>query len=170
MQSLPTSYLFQTRKYIYVNANLSSSHLLLPPLCPCFIYMFRYLVLYYSIHFIYPPPYFQIVVTFLKIYSFICFWLSWPLLLCTGFLQLWRVGAVLHAMCGLLIGVAQHRLEACGLQSLASEVVMQGLSCSEACGIFPDQGLNRLPLHLQGRFLTTGPPGSPVVTFGISLL
>ena len=44
-----------------------------------------------------------------------------------------------------------------------------GLSCSMACGIFPDQGSNPSPLHWQvdsffffflaGGFLTTVPPG-----------
>ena len=35
-----------------------------------------------------------------------------------------------------------------------------GLSCSAACGIFPDQGLNPCPLHWQAdSFLTTAPPG-----------
>ena len=40
------------------------------------------------------------------------------------------------------------------LRSMASRragsvVVAHGLSCSAACGIFPDQGLNRCPLHWQ---------------------
>ena len=34
-----------------------------------------------------------------------------------------------------------------------------GLSCSAACGIFPDQGSNPCPPALAGGFLTTGPPG-----------
>ena len=38
-----------------------------------------------------------------------------------------------------------------------SLVVVHGLSCSEACGIFPDQGSNLHSAVLQGRFLTTGP-------------
>ena len=32
------------------------------------------------------------------------------------------------------------------------------LSCSAACGIFPDQGSNMCPPALAGRFLTTAPP------------
>ena len=36
-----------------------------------------------------------------------------------------------------------------GLQSAGSVVVVYGLSCSAACGIFPDQGLNPCPLHWQ---------------------
>ena len=36
-----------------------------------------------------------------------------------------------------------------GLQSLGSVAVEYSLSCSMACGIFPDQGLNLCPLHWQ---------------------
>ena len=35
------------------------------------------------------------------------------------------------------------------LQSLGSIVVLHGLSCSTACGIFPDQGSNWCPPHCQ---------------------
>ena len=60
--------------------------------------------------------------------------------------------------------VAQHRLQARGLQQLwhagsvvvahglqnaGSVVVAHRLSCSVACGIFPDQGSNLCPLHWQ---------------------
>ena len=45
------------------------------------------------------------------------------------------------------------------LQSTGSVVVLHGLSCSVAHGILLDQGSN--PCPLQGRFLTTGPPGKP---------
>ena len=38
---------------------------------------------------------------------------------------------------------------ALGFQSAVSVVVVHGLSCSAACGIFPDQGLNPCPLHCQ---------------------
>ena len=34
-----------------------------------------------------------------------------------------------------------------GLQSTGSVVVAHGLSCSEVCGIFLDQGSNLYPLH-----------------------
>ena len=40
----------------------------------------------------------------------------------------------------------------CGARALgtwASVVVAHGLSCSAACGIFPDQGSNPCPLHWQ---------------------
>ena len=47
-----------------------------------------------------------------------------------------------------------------GLQGTGSLVVVLGLSCWPACGIFPDQGLNRCPLHSK-EDSTTGPPGKP---------
>ena len=49
-----------------------------------------------------------------------------------------------------------------GLWSTGSVVVAHGLSCSVACGIFPDQGSNLLSLALVGGFFTTEPPGKPV--------
>ena len=45
------------------------------------------------------------------------------------------------------------------LQSTASVVVAQGLSCLNACGIFLDQESNLCPPALAGRFLTTRPSG-----------
>ena len=51
-----------------------------------------------------------------------------------GLQQLWHVGSV----------VVAHRL-----QSIGSVIVAHGLSCSVACGIFPDQGSNPCPLHRQ---------------------
>ena len=47
------------------------------------------------------------------------------------------------------------------LLSTSSVVVAHGLSCSMACGIFPDQGLNPCLLHWQGNSLPLSPQGSP---------
>ena len=58
---------------------------------------------------------------------------------------------------------AGHRLQVhqCQrLQRAGSVVVAHGLSCSAACGTFPDEGSN-WSFALQGWFLTTGPPGKP---------
>ena len=60
--------------------------------------------------------------------------------------------------------VAEHRLEERRLQKLehvGSVVVVHGLSCSMACGIFPDQGLNLYPLHWQVNSSTVNHQGSP---------
>ena len=52
-----------------------------------------------------------------------------------------------------------------GLQGTGSTLVAHRLSCSTACGTFPDQGSNWCHLHLQCRFLTTGPREPSVCTF-----
>ena len=53
-----------------------------------------------------------------------------------------RGGLLFIAVCGLLTEVRAQALECAGLVAEA-----QGLSCSEACGIIPDQGSNLCPLH-----------------------
>ena len=75
--------------------------------------------------------------------------------------------------------VAEHGLQACGLQQLwymgsvvvarrlqstGSVVVVHGLSCSVACGIFPDQGSNPCPLHWQADSQPLCHQGSPNLT------
>lgn len=45
------------------------------------------------------------------------------------------------------------------LENLGSVAVLYGLSCSTACGIFPDQGSNPCVLYWQADFFTTEPPG-----------
>ena len=66
-------------------------------------------------------------VGFFKIY----FWLCW----------------VFVAACGLSLVVASAGYSL--LRCAGSVVVAHGLSCSAACGIFPDQGSNPCPLHWQ---------------------
>ena len=68
---------------------------------------------------------------------FIYFWLhSVFVAVCRLSLAVESGGYSLDVVCGLLTAVA----------SLVGE---HGLSCSAACGIFPDQGLNSCPLHWQ---------------------
>ena len=47
------------------------------------------------------------------------------------------------------------------LQSTGSIVMIPGPSCSMACGIIPDQGLNPMSPTLAGEFFTTEPPRKP---------
>ena len=67
-----------------------------------------------------------------------------------GLQQLWLTGSVVVAR---------------GLQSAGSVVVAHRLSCSTACGIFPDQGLNPCPLHLQADSQPLCHQGSPFYLF-----
>ena len=62
-----------------------------------------------------------------------------------------------------LLFVAEHGLQAHGLQQLwhtGSAVVAHRLSCSMACGIFPDKSWNPCPLHWQA---DSQPPGKPYI-------
>ena len=59
--------------------------------------------------------------------------------------QLWRAGLVAPSSCGAWVSV----------------VVAHGLSCSVACGILPDQGLNPCPLHWQADSQPLCHQGSP---------
>ena len=45
---------------------------------------------------------------------------------------------------------------------IGSTAVVHRLSCSTACGIFLDQGLNLCLLRWQADFFTTEPPGKPL--------
>ena len=49
-----------------------------------------------------------------------------------------------------------------GSRRAGSVVVAHGLSCSAACGILPDQGLNPCPLHWQADSQPLRHQGSPI--------
>ena len=94
--------------------------------------------------------------TFFKIYLFY-FWLRWVfvaahglslVLASRGFSSLQCVGFSLWWLL-LLQSTGSRRagFGSCGTR--ASVVVVHRLSCSKACGIFPDQGSNLCPLHWQ---------------------
>ena len=51
------------------------------------------------------------------------------------------------------------------LRSTGSAVVAHGPSCSAACGIFPDEGLNPCPLHWQADSQPLHHQGSPISSF-----
>ena len=51
----------------------------------------------------------------------------------------------------------------------ASEVVVQGFSCSAACGLFLGQGSNPGLPHSQADSLPLGHQGSPSILFNLSL-
>ena len=54
---------------------------------------------------------------------------------------------------------------ACRLQNAGSVVVAHGLSCSAACGIFLDQGLNLCRLHWPADSSPLHHQGSPIPVF-----
>ena len=56
-------------------------------------------------------------------------------------------------------------LRSTGSRCAGSVVVAHGLSCSVACGIFPDQGSNPCPLHWQADSQPLRHQGSPILFF-----
>ena len=54
-------------------------------------------------------------------------------------------------------------LRSTGSRRAGSVVVAHGPSCSAACGIFPDQGLNLCPLHWQADSQPLRHQGSPIL-------
>ena len=103
------------------------------------------------------------------------------LLCCTGFLLLPRVGVTLHLHCmGFLLkwllllwrtGFRHTCLSSCGLWAWAQLliVVVNRLSCSLACEIFPDQGSNLCLLNWQADYLLSSHQGSPIACFAFNL-
>ena len=77
---------------------------------------------------------------------------------CGGFSCCWRMSSrargLQESWCeGSVVAAAR-------LQSTGSLVAAHGLSCSEACGIFPSQGLNPCLLHWQAVSLPLSHQGS----------
>ena len=52
-------------------------------------------------------------------------------------------------------------LEPKGFQSAGSVIVVHGLTCPLACGIFPDQGSTLYPVHMQADSEPLDHQGSP---------
>ena len=69
-------------------------------------------------------------------------------------------GLLFVVVCGLLTKV-DSLLQSTGSRRGGFSSFGVWLSCSAACGIFPDQGSNLCPLA--GGFLTTVPPGKPPI-------
>ena len=57
-----------------------------------------------------------------------------------------------------------------GSRCAGSVTMAHGPSCSVACGIFPDQGLNPSPLHWQADSQPLRHQGSPQLTFKMVIL
>ena len=102
----------------------------------CFLcwHIFIYLVLFFN-KFIY--------------FLFIYFWLRWVFIAVCGLSLVVASGGYSLLRCTGFSTVVASRCGARALGARASVVVVRGLSCSAACGIFLDQGSNQCPLHWQ---------------------
>ena len=99
---------------------------------------------------------------YLFIYLLLFFWLCWVFVSVRGLSLVAASGGHSSSRCaGLSLSQpSEHRL-----QSAGSVVVAHGLSCSAACGIFPDQGSNPCPLHWQAGSQPLRHQGSPISAF-----
>ena len=86
----------------------------------------------------------------LFIYLFIIyFWLCWVFVSVRGLSPVVASGGHSSSRCAGLSLSRPLPLRSTGSRRAGSVVVAHGLSCSAACGIFPDQGSNPCPLHWQ---------------------
>ena len=99
------------------------------------------------------------------IYLFIYFWLCWVFVSVRGLSLVAASGGHSSSRC---VGLSLSRLlllRSTGSRRADSVVVAHGLSCSPACGIFPDQGSNPCPLHWQADSQPLCHQGSPDMHF-----
>ena len=78
---------------------------------------------------------------------FIYLWLCWVFVSVRGLSLVVASGGHSSSRCAGLLLSQPLLLWSTGSRRAGSVVVAHGPSCSAACGIFPDQGLNPCPLH-----------------------
>ena len=110
--------------------------------------------------------YFYFYFYFLKFYLFIYFWLCWVFVSVRGLPLVAASGGHSSSRCAGLSPPWPLLLRSTGSRRAGSVVVAHGPSCSAACGIFPDQGLNPCSLHWQADSQPLRHQGSP----GLSIL
>ena len=92
---------------------------------------------------------------------FIIFWLCWVFISVRGLSLVVASGGHSSSRCAGLSLSQPLLLRSTGSRRAGSVVVAHGHSCSAACGIFPDQGLNPCPLHWQADSQPLLHQGSP---------
>ena len=99
------------------------------------------------------------------LFIFIYFWLCWVFVSVRGLSLVAASGSHSSSWCAGLSLSRPLLLWSTGSRCAGSVVVAHGPSCSAACGIFPDQGLNPCPLHWQADSQPLHHQGSPGVFF-----
>ena len=92
---------------------------------------------------------------------FIYFWLCWVFVSVRGLSPVAASGGHSSSRCAGLSLSRPLLLRSTGSRHAGSVVVAHGPSCSAACGIFSDQGLNPCPLHWQADSQPLRHQGSP---------
>ena len=96
---------------------------------------------------------------------FIYLWLCWVFVSVRGLSLVVESGDHSSSRCTGLSPSWPLLLRSTGSRCAGSVIVAHGPSCSVACGIFPDQGLNPCPLHWQADSQPLRHQGSPITTF-----
>ena len=96
------------------------------------------------------------------IYLFIYLWLCWVFVSVRGLSPVAASGGHSSSRCAGLSLLRPLLLRSTGSRRTGSVIVAHGLSCSVACGIFPDQGSNPCPLHWQADSQPLRHQGSPI--------
>ena len=96
---------------------------------------------------------------------FIYFWLCWVFVSVLGLSLVVASGGHSSSRCTGLSLSRPPLLRSTGSRCAGSVIVAHGPSCSAVCGIFPDQGSNPCPLHLQADSQPLRHQGSPLVDF-----
>ena len=113
--------------------------------------------------------FFLIVVHFflinLFIYLFIYLWLCWVFVSVQRLSLVAASGGHSSLRCAGLLLSRPLLLWSTSSRHAGSVVVAHGLSCSTACGVFPDQGSNPCPLHWQADSQPLRHQGSPPPLF-----
>ena len=94
-------------------------------------------------------------------YLFIYIWLCWVFVSVQGLSLVVVSGGHSSLRCAGLSLLWPLLLRSTGSRCAGSVIVAHGPSCSAACGIFPDQGLNPSPLHWQADSQPLRHQGSP---------
>ena len=103
------------------------------------------------------------------IYLFIIyFWLRWVFVSVRGLSLVVASGGHSSSRCAGLSLSWPLLLRGTGSKRAGSVIVAHGPSCSAACGIFPDQGLNPCPLHWQADSQPLRHQGSPGSVFKLA--
>ena len=111
------------------------------------------------------PFFFFRIKKFLNLFYFILFiylWLCWVFVSVRGLSLVAASGGHSSSRCAGLSLSRPLLLRSTGSRRAGSVVVVHGLSCSAACGIFPDQGSNPCPLHWQADSQPLRRQGSPI--------
>ena len=95
------------------------------------------------------------------IYLLIYFWLRWVFVSVRGLSLVAASGGHSSSRCAGLSLSRPLLLRSAGSRRAGSVAVAHGLSCSAACGIFPDQDPNPCPLHRQADSQPLRHKGSP---------